>query len=168
MSILKFLLLLFIYSLFISHLPKVLNLSSSVKKDPFIFFDDTIQINIYNSTLSLSQRNSYYYWRAIRNLIYYPDNKNLYEKSIPYFTPEKKNYLSELNEFGYPFYIAAALLTISIILYLILRFLFKYCTGPKGEIEDIYDYITYIFLIFGFLSSFILLCIAIHNIGKSK
>ena len=40
--------------------------------------------------------------------------------------------------------------------------------GPKGEIEDTYDYITYIFLIFGFLSSFILLCIAIHNIGKSK
>ena len=59
MSILKFLLLLFIYSLFISNLPKILNLSSSVKKDPFLFFKDTIQINIYNSTLSLSQRNSY-------------------------------------------------------------------------------------------------------------
>lgn len=168
MSFLKFLLLIFIYSLFISHFPKVLNLPSSVKKEPFSFFNDTIQINIYNSTLSLSQRNSYYYWRAIRNLIYYSDDKNQYEKSILYFTPEKSNYLSELNEFGYPFYIAAVLLAISIILYLILRFLFKYCTGPKGEIEDTYDYITYIFLIFGFLSSFILLCIAIHNIGKSK
>jgi hypothetical protein len=143
-------------------------LSSSEKVEPFSFINDSILINNYKSKLTLSQRSSYYYWRAIRNLIYYSDDKNLYEKSVSYFTPEKSDYLSDLNKFSYPFIFAMIILIISIIIYLVLRFFLKKFLGPKGEIEKIYKYITYLFLLFGFLLSFIFLCIAIHNIGKSK
>ena len=86
------------------------------------------------------------------------------------FCPEKENYFSRLNHVTLIFFLFSLFPLILIILYLILRFLLKKCTGPKKstEINRFYRNSTWVLSIVLTLTLFILFTIILSLSVKTN
>ncbi|MCQ2820144.1 MAG: hypothetical protein MJ252_22995 [archaeon] len=96
---------------------------------------DEISLNTYQSPnkINPNSKPNYQDWVEIRNAFRYDPDDPPKAKLVPYFTPEDKNYYSDCFEFGYVFVGFAALMAISIIAYIVQRFFFGGCQGPKNK-----------------------------------
>lgn len=129
--------------------------------------NNSINIKTYLSTLKDYEREHYYYYIGLRNSFYYSENSNQLEKLVKYFTPEEKNYYKDLYSFSAPGLVLASIVIIVFFIYLIRRFLFKGCLGPKN-VEKSYHYITYFLIAFGCLIGLIFHICTVYNAAKSK
>ena len=77
------------------------------------------------------------------------------------FSPEKDDYWKGLNSITFLFFIFALIVIIVIIIYLILRFCFKKCSGPRkaSDITRCYRNSAWIFMIMSSITVFILFTI---------
>lgn len=85
------------------------------------------------------------------------------------FCPEKESYFSRLNHITFIFFIIALFPLIFIIIYLILRFLLKKCTGPKksSDINRFYRNSTWVLSVLLTLTIFILFTIILADSVKT-
>ena len=141
--------------------------ASTFQHENWTIFNNSITINSLKSGLTDEQRDDYFYWVGLRNSFYYYDDPDQLEKLAHYFTPENDDYYSNLFSFSAPGFICAGAVFIVLIVYLVKRFLMNGCKGPKIIIKS-YHYITYFFLITGFLVGIICLSGTIHNSRISK
>lgn len=115
----------------------------------------------YESTLSPSEREPY---ESIIEL------KRSFSSTMSYipqsFNPENEEYWKGLNYLLIVFVIIAIFPTLFIIFYLLMRFVFKKCTGPKkiSQINKIYRNLTWLIMILSTIVTAILFAIVL---GKS-
>lgn len=129
--------------------------------------NNSIVLNSYNSKMNDTLRDNYYYWIGLRNSFYFSENSNQLEKLVKYFTPEEKDYYKDLFTFSAPGFICCGAVIVIFFIYIVKRFLLKGCRGPKIEMKS-YHYITYFFIVSGFLLGIIFLSLTIYNSGESK
>ena len=110
--------------------------------------NNAIKININSYKNELINIDDYSYWTDLRNALYYSQNTNQLEKLVKYFTPEEENYYKNLFNFSAPGFVLTACVIVVLIIYLVNRFLFKGCKGPK-KVAASYHYTTYFLIIFG-------------------
>ena len=81
------------------------------------------------------------------------------------FTPEKQSYWDGLNHIIFVFFMLSLFPIAFIIIYLLLRFLFKKCSGPKEEsdITRFYRNSTWVLIILSAITIFILFTIILSN-----
>ena len=121
----------------------------------------------FETTLSPSERESY------ENIIQLKRSFTSTMSYIPQsFTPETEEYWNKLNFLLIIFVIIAIFPTIFIIFYLLMRFVFRKCTGPKkvSQVNKIYRNLTWLIMILSTLVSAILFAIVLVNsvsVGKN-
>ena len=135
---------------------------------PYEISENSITIKSYSSNLTNEQRQEYKYWIGIRNSFYYSKDDNKYAKVIKYFTPEDPNYYPKIYLFSYPFYIIATLIGALILYYLVMRFLFRRCQGPKKVVENSYEYFVWGLIILGSAIALVFFYMGIYHLGKQK
>ena len=122
----------------------------------------------YNSTLTPEERKNY------EDMI---NKKKQFTKSMQgmidvdeSFEPEKKSYWSGLNKITVTFTIIAIFPFTFIVFYLIMRFVFKKCTGPQktSQVSRIYRNLAWVMMIGATISCFILYTIILSNSVNSK
>ena len=105
---------------------------------------DVLIVPIYKSRLDEVSRAEYMNWVSFENSL------NSYGGQLvklqKYFAPENTTYITSLYKYGLPFYIAAGILGLVFLLFLILRFGFKLCLGPKRHITSAYGLFTWILI----------------------
>lgn len=144
------------------------SLSENEIMDPYVIANDTIKINIYQSSLTDKQRSNYYYWIGFRNSFYYSESEGKLAKLIKYFAPQDEGYYLALYKFGAPFFAVGCLIGLCLLIYLVMRFLLKKCQGPKRGIDDSFAYSTWGLIIFGFLVGIIFFSMGMYHAGKQK
>ena len=120
---------------------------------PYSLYNNTIKINTYKSNISNEQLIELRDWISIRNAFFYSYKDIKLAKEEIYFNVDKETYFDEMKAFGTPFFICCFLSIFFILIYLIMRFLFKKCTGPK-KIENSYVSQTKFIFVIGFLISY--------------
>jgi len=70
-------------------------------------------------------------------------NKPRLLKTTRYFTPENPGYWHDIEWYGWWFFVAAGCFAFFMLVYLILRFAFGYCKGPKARISNWYSRIAF-------------------------
>ncbi len=102
---------------------------------------DELIVPRYKSALTEEQRKEYMTWVEFKNSL------NSYEgqlaKLTKYFSPENPTYYSTIYKFGWPFYSLAGVFGFILLIYIILRFGFRYCLGPKHHITSYYAFFTW-------------------------
>jgi hypothetical protein len=142
-------------------------ISFSSQGNNWTIYNNSIEINNYVSSLTEDERENYYYWIGLRNSFYYSEDSNQLEKLVKYFTPEDKKYYMNLFNFCAPGFVCAGLVIVVIIFYLVRRFCFKGCLGPK-VITSSYDHVTYFFIITGIIVGVPSLVFTLINASNSK
>jgi hypothetical protein len=142
--------------------------SQSPTYPPYEISENSITIKSYSSNLTNEQRQEYQYWIGIRNSFYYSKDENKYAKVIKYFTPEDSNYYPNIYRFSYLFYIIATLIGALILYYLVMRFLFRRCQGPKKVVENSYEYFVWGLIALGSAIALVFLYMGIYHLGKQK
>ena len=135
---------------------------------PYEISGNSITIKSYSSSLTNEQRGEYQYWIGIRNSFYYSKDDNMYAKVTKYFTPEDSNYYPKIYFFSYPFYFLATCIGALILYYLVMRFLFRRCQGPKKIVENSYEYFVWALIILGSAVSLVFFFMGIYHLGKQK
>ena len=139
----------------------------SLNFENWTIYNNSITINSIKSNLTREQRDDYYYWIGLRNSFYYSQDSNQLEKLVKYFSPEDPEYYSNLHSFTIPSIIIACSILVITIIYLITRFFFHGCQGPKA-VDKSYYYITYVIIGFGFVWGLVFLILMLYNSSKSE
>ena len=120
---------------------------------PYSLYNNTIKINTYKSNISNEKILELRDWISIRNAFFHSYNEIKLAKEEIYFNVDKQGYFDDMRSFGTPFFICCFVSIIFIIIYLIMRFIFKKCNGPK-KIENSYVTQTKVIFLIGFLISY--------------
>ena len=146
--------MLFFLILFLNTLISIISYSDNDNYTiPYSLYNNTIKINTYKSNISNEQLIELRDWISIRNAFFYSYKDIKLAKEEIYFNVDKETYFDEMKAFGTPFFICCFLSIFFILIYLIMRFLFKKCTGPK-KIENSYVSQTKFIFVIGFLISY--------------
>lgn len=115
-----------------------------------------INENQYKSSLTKEERDKYEEMIDLKRSFSSSMNK-VYER----FSPEKEGYWKGLNSVTFLFFTLSLVLIIVIIIYLVLRFFFKKCAGPRKatDITRCYRNSSWILMILSSLTVFILFTI---------
>lgn len=96
---------------------------------------DEIKLRTFQSPNKINTGNKpkYMDWVDIRNAFRFDPDEPPMAKKVTYFAPENEDYYSEALSFGVIFFIIAGVLAVCIIAYIVMRFLFGGCMGPKNQ-----------------------------------
>ena len=122
--------------------------------------------NIYESQLTDKEREKYEDMIKIKRS-FSASMDDVYDS----FNPEKEDYWKGLNSITFLFFIFALIIIIVIIIYLILRFCFKKCSGPRKatDISRGYRNSAWVFMILSSITVFILFTIILaYSIKVNK
>lgn len=106
--------------------------------------DDLLEVSIYQSNLTQTQRNEYLKWVDFANSM--NSNGGQSARLTKYFSPQDPRYYPNIFNYGWPSYTLACVAAVSFIAYIILRFGFKNCLGPKKHITTGYGIFTWILI----------------------
>lgn len=107
-------------------------------------FTDTFEVVFYQSNLTMDQREEYNEWISIKNSFSAQQGK--LAKMTQFFAPEDPKYYKDVYATGWPFYAIAGVACASLIAYLVMRFAFHMCKGPKSFITRGYGIFAYILI----------------------
>jgi hypothetical protein len=102
---------------------------------------DELFVPRYKSELKQEQREEYMNWVEFKNS-FNPIEGQL-AKLTKYFAPENPKYYSAIYKSGWPFYSIAGVFGLVLLAYLIMRFGFRYCLGPKSHITSFFGFFTW-------------------------
>lgn len=111
------------------------NLSESETNEASEVKDELI-VPRYKSSLTDEQRGEYMKWVEFKNSLG-RDAVQL-AKLTKYFAPEDATYYPAIYKSGWPFYSLAGIFGFVLLIYIIMRFGFRLCLGPKKHITMAY------------------------------